>query len=72
MDFLIFLVKALKELLGLHENICSLLIYAVVFVLLLVIVEPEKIKPIAYVLAAFIFGSGNLLPLFIKPHLTFR
>jgi hypothetical protein len=36
-----------------------MLIYAVVFILLLVIVEPEKIKPIAYVLAAFIFGSGK-------------
>lgn len=41
------------------EKLCSLVIYIAVLCLLRVIVEPEKIKPLAYLLSFFIFGSGK-------------
>lgn len=52
-------VKAIHEIMKLDEKICSFMIYMVVFGLLAVIVEPEKIKPLAFLLSFFIFGSGK-------------
>lgn len=54
----VYLVKALNEILGFSERTCSFLIYLIIFGLLVVIVEPEKIKPLAFLLSFFIFGSG--------------
>ena len=55
----VYLILALNELLGYSVRFCSLLIYLAVIVILWLVVEPEKIKPLAYVLSAFIFGSGK-------------
>ena len=55
----VYLILALNELFGFSVRICSLIVYLAVVVILWLVVEPEKIKPIAYVLSAFIFGSGK-------------
>jgi hypothetical protein len=57
----VYLILALNELLGYSVRFCSLLIYCAVCVILWLVVEPEKIKPLAYILSAFIFGSATTL-----------
>jgi uncharacterized protein YacL len=55
----VFLSKALEELTGINHKLIGVLIYALIFVLLIIIREPEKIKGLAYVIAALIFFIGN-------------
>lgn len=55
----VFLAKALVELTGADYRLVSLMIYGLIFFLLIIIREPEKIKVLAYVIAAFIFFIGR-------------
>lgn len=52
------IVKSLSELIGVGEDLCSFMTYIVIGIILIVIIEPEKIKPIAFLLSAFVLGSG--------------
>lgn len=66
----VYLILALNELLGLSLRLSSTLIFLVNVIILWRVVEPEKIKPLAYILSAFIFGSGKNCSLFNrKDHL---
>ena len=44
-----------------EAKLCSSIIFLVCLVLLYVIVEPEKIKPLAYILSLVIIGSASTL-----------
>ncbi len=55
----VYLILAINNHFGLSTRLCSIIIYCGIVVILWLVVEPEKIKPVAYVLTAFIFGSGN-------------
>ncbi len=52
-------VNALSEIIPFNKHLISLSIWICMALLLLIIVEPEKIKPVAYVLTFIIFGIGN-------------
>lgn len=71
----VYLILALNNLFGLSLRLCSLGIYLFVLVILWLVVEPEKIKPVAYILTCFIFGTGkfkfNIFFLLIKISLDF-
>lgn len=55
----VFLSKALEELTGIHHKFVGIMIYSLIFVLLIIIREPEKIKILAYIIAGLIFSIGS-------------
>lgn len=65
----VFLAKALGELTGLPPSNILVIIYATIFVMLLVIREPERIKPVAFFFTAVILGIAVVLML--ANYLTF-
>ena len=60
----VFLIKALNELFHFTTATSSLIVYIGIFVILILIIEPEKIKPIAYLLSFFALSASK--PKFIK------
>jgi len=65
-------VKSLVELFQITSSLASSLIYLILLFILFVVVEPEKIKPIAYILAAFILGSACTLMIYNFSVFAFR
>lgn len=57
----VFLAKALQELTGLEYKVVGVIIYSVIFLLLVLIKEPERIKVLAYIIACIIFSIGRLI-----------
>ena len=57
----VYLIKALIEITGFDFQLVTLGIYAFMFVLLLIIIEPEKLRNLAFFLAVCIFGSAIAL-----------
>jgi hypothetical protein len=55
----VFLSKALSELTGIHQKFIGIGIFALIFFLLIIIREPEKIKVLAYIIAGLIFSIGT-------------
>ena len=55
----VFLAKALVELTGLPMRSIGIIIYATLFSMLLIIREPERIKPIAFFFTAVILSIGK-------------
>jgi len=56
---MINIVKSIQEITGFSSSISSTFLYIAMFILLFLIVEPEKMKPIAYFLSVCVFGAGN-------------
>lgn len=56
----VFLAKALRELTGLPLGNITIIIYSSIFMMLLIIREPERIKPIAFFFTIVILGIGNV------------
>lgn len=57
------LVKSIQELSGLGPRLSSTITLGVMVLLLRLIIEPEKIKPVAYILSVFVFGACVALSL---------
>lgn len=54
-------VKAFNELTNLGEDLCSFLVYVIIGIILVLVIEPEKIKPVAFVLSIVVLGSGRAI-----------
>lgn len=57
----VYLIKAFSEMFNLHDRVCSLIIYGITLILMILIIEPEKIKYVAMAVAAFIMASSLTL-----------
>lgn len=57
----VYLVKSIEEITGMGSWACSGLVWIVLLFLLKLIIEPEKIKPLAFLLSFFILTSACLL-----------
>lgn len=60
----VYLIKSVIELTGFSVLVSSTFICLFMMLLLKLIVEPEKIKPVAYVLTVFIVGSASTIMVF--------